>query len=74
VANPEDDAGMEAAAIAFATGLDPALLTATAAHPTEETVQVTLAYEYSAITPLLSQAIGGGSITIQSSSTMYWQY
>jgi Flp pilus assembly protein TadG len=55
-----------------AVGLDRTQLTvAVIVDTTLETIQVLVSYDFRLITPLVANAIGGGSLTLAASATMY---
>ena len=65
-----DDAGTIPRVRARALGLDPADVTPQAPDWTEDTVEVTVLYDYQLLTPFVGAFIPGGSVTMRSSSTM----
>ena len=72
--SPTDEAGIVAAATNAAVGLDAAQLTINVAHPTSNTVQVVVSYGFELITPLMAQVLGGNSLMLSSTATMYTGY
>ncbi|MBM4431336.1 MAG: hypothetical protein FJ026_13485 [Chloroflexi bacterium] len=57
-----------------AVALDPAQMTVAVAHPGGHSVQVAVQYSFEVITPLLRQLLGGGTLTLRSTATMYRGY
>lgn len=76
IITPEDTTGIEAAARANAVGLDPAALiiginqTWNAAGTKIVRISVTATYSFTPVTPLVSNFLSGGMLTLQSQSTM----
>jgi Flp pilus assembly protein TadG len=70
IIDPEDTAGIEAAAKAKITGINPADVTVVSAMPTEDTIRVTVSYSFAPVTPLVGNFLSGGTLTLQSQSTM----
>jgi hypothetical protein len=70
IVNPGNDAGIEARVRERAIGLDQDDITVLAPAWTEDTVQVIVEYEFTPVTPFVGAIIPGGTVTIQSSSTM----
>lgn len=70
VINPEDPAGIEAVVRKKAVVLNPADLTVVIILPDEDTVQVTVTYQFAAITPIAGILLGENVITLGSRAAM----
>lgn len=70
IVNACNDAGTIAYVQGRALGLDPTDVTVQAPVWTEDTVEVTVLYDYQLLTPFVGAFIPGGSVTMRSSSTM----
>jgi Flp pilus assembly protein TadG len=74
VVNPADTAGMEQTARNYLFGIDlnPGTLQVSSQHfpKPDYKVQVTVAYAFTPITPLVSRFLPGGNITLRSRSLM----
>jgi Flp pilus assembly protein TadG len=70
---PEDHAGISAAVQGTAVGLDPSQLTVIVTNE-ESTIRVSVSYNFEVITPLITDLLGAGSLTLASSATMYTGY
>lgn len=67
---PDDPVGIEAAVRNRAVALDPAALTVLVTLPDEDTVRVTVNYQFTVITPIVVPLIGSDAVTISSQATM----
>ncbi len=67
---PADLGGTETAVRSRAVGLDPTILTVSTDFPTDDSVQVTVTYEFAAITPVVGALLGSNVLSIGSRSTM----
>lgn len=70
IVQPSDTAGIENAVRSRAVGLDPSLMNIVISHPDSSTVEVSVSYDFSAITPLTSSLLGGGQLTLTSTARM----
>jgi Flp pilus assembly protein TadG len=71
IVQPGNAAGIEAAARELAIGLDQAELTVTSNwDQANEAVEVVVTYNFTAITPFVTQFLGGDTIAIDSQATM----
>lgn len=70
VINPEDPAGIEAVVRNKAVVLNPTELTVVIILPDEDTVQVTVTYQFTAITPIAGILLGENVITLGSRAAM----
>ncbi len=71
--DPSDIYDIQCRARDTAVALNPEQLTVFVILPTEEqsTVQVEVTYLFRLITPLVAEAVGGSSVTLRSTATMY---
>jgi Flp pilus assembly protein TadG len=67
---PDDPAGIEAVVRTKAVALEPAALTVMITNPDEDTVQVTVTYQFTVVTPLVAPLIGSNEITLGSRAAM----
>lgn len=67
---PDDFPGTESVVLSMAVGMDPSILTVTRDFPTDESVRVTVTYQFTAITPVVGALLGSNELTIGSRSTM----
>ena len=66
-----DISGIQAAALSQAVGLDAELLSVAISYPDNTSVEVTVGYLYTAVTPVISDMIGtGGQLTLSSTARM----
>ncbi len=70
IINPEDPAGIEAVVRNKAVVLNPIDLTVVIILPDEDTVQVTVTYQFTAITPIAGILLGENVITLGSRAAM----
>ena len=70
VINPEDPEGIEAVVRNYAVALEPAELTVLISSPDEDTVRVTLTYQFTPITPIVGTLLGSNEVTLGSQATM----
>jgi hypothetical protein len=70
IINPEDPAGIEAVVRNKAVVLNPTDLTVVIILPDEDTVQVTVTYQFTAITPIAGILLGENVITLGSRAAM----
>ena len=70
VINPDDPAGIEAVVRNKAVVLNPANLTVVISSPDEDTVRVTLTYQFTPITPIVGTLLGSNEVTLGSQATM----
>ncbi len=70
IINPEDPAGIEAGVRNKAVVLNPTDLTVVIILPDEDTVQVTVTYQFTAITPIAGILLGENVITLGSRAAM----
>ena len=71
IIQPSDTAGIENAARSRAVGLDPSLMNIVISHPDSSTVEVTVSYDFTAITPLIGAILGGGGhLTLSNTARM----
>lgn len=70
IINPDDPAGIEAVVRTKAVALEPAALTVVVTNPDEDTVQVTVTYQFTVVTPLVAPLIGSNEITLGSQAAM----
>jgi Flp pilus assembly protein TadG len=68
---PDDSAGIEAVVRQKAVGLDPSALTVLSAMPDEDTIQVTVTFQFIAVTPIVGVLLGSNEITLGSRATMH---
>ena len=74
VISPDDDSAIVTVAQNAAVGLDPAEMTVTVARPGGDSIQVDVQYHFTVVTPLLTQVLGRGTLTLHSRATMYRGY
>lgn len=67
---PDDFAGTESIVLSMAVGMDPSIITVARDFPTDDSVRVTVTYEFTAITPVVGALLGSNELTIGSRSTM----
>jgi Flp pilus assembly protein TadG len=60
--------------LTYAVALDPARLSVTLGHPTNDTVLVDVRYDFDLITPVVAQAMGRDTLALHSAATMYIGY
>jgi len=70
---PDDHTGIADVVQSRAVGLDPSQLTVVVANE-ESAVRVSVSYNFELITPLITDVLGSGSLTLASSATMYTGY
>lgn len=70
IINPDDPAGIEAVVRNKAVALQPTDLTVVVTLPDEDTVEVTVTYQFVAITPIAGALLGDNTITLGSSAMM----
>jgi len=70
VINPDDPAGIEAVVRNKAVVLNPANLTVVISSPDEDTLRVTLTYQFTPITPIIGTLLGSNEVTLGSQATM----
>jgi Flp pilus assembly protein TadG len=70
VIHPEDVTGIETAVLTKAVGLDPAFLTVTTVLPDEDTIRVTVTFQFRPITPIVGALLGSNEVTLGSRATM----
>lgn len=70
VINPDDFAAIEAIVRDRAIGLDQTDLTVTAIRPDDETIRVTVTYQFAIVTPIVGALVGSNEITLGSQATM----
>lgn len=70
IVNPDDPAGIEAVVRNKAVALRPTDLTVVITLPDEDTVEVTVTYQFVAITPIAGALLGDNTITLGSSTAM----
>lgn len=70
IINPEDPVGIEAVVRNKAVVLNPTDLTVVIILPDEDTVQVTVTYQFTAITPIAGILLGENVITLGSRAAM----
>ncbi len=70
VINPSDAGGIDTAARNLAPGLDPSILTVASNQPDAKTIQVTLTYTFTPVTPLVATFFGASNVTLSSQATM----
>ena len=68
---PDDSAGIEAVVRQKAVGLDPSALTVLSVMPDEDTIQVTVTFQFIAVTPIVGALLGSNEITLGSRATMH---
>lgn len=68
---PGDTAGIQNAARSRVVGLEPAGLTISVSQPEPDVIEVSVTYEFQAVTPLIAQVIGnGGRLELQATAAM----
>jgi Flp pilus assembly protein TadG len=72
--HPGDAAAIENEVQAKAVGLDRSQLTVEVTYPEQTTVRVSVSYNFELVTSLIADWLGGGSLTLASSATMYTVY
>lgn len=70
IIHPEDVTGIETVVLTKAVGLDPAFLTVTTVLPDEDTIRVTVTFQFRPITPIVGALLGSNEVTLGSQSTM----
>jgi Flp pilus assembly protein TadG len=70
VIHPDDPAGIETVVLTKSVGLNPAFMTITTVLPDEETIQVTVTFQFRVVTPLVGALIGSNEVTLGSRATM----
>lgn len=60
--------------LTYAVALDPSHLSVVLTYPTETTVRVEVQYDFDLVTPVVAQAMGGDTLRLHSSATMYNGY
>lgn len=70
VINPEDSAGIEAVVRNKAVALNPTDLSVVIVLPDEDTVQVTVTYQFAVVTPIAGALLGENVITLGSRAAM----
>ena len=60
--------------LSYAVALDPARLTVLLSYPTATTVRVEVRYDFFLYTPVVAQAMGGNTLVLRSTATMYNGY
>jgi len=71
---PDSTSAIVAVVHNAAVGLDPAQMTVAVDRPGASTIQVDVQYKFTIVTPLLSQVLGGSTLTLHSKATMYRGY
>ncbi len=67
---PDDTTGIETAVRNFAVGLAQSDLTVSSVLPDEDTIQVTVTFQFRAATPFVPIFLGSNQVTLRSRSTM----
>ena len=70
IVQPSDIAGIENAARSRAVGLDPSLMNIVVSQPDSSTVEVTISYDFTAVTPLIGAFLDEGQLTLSSTARM----
>jgi len=71
IIQPTDITGIENAVLSRAVGLDPSLISIAINQPDGSTIEVTVSYDFTAITPLIGAFLGeGGHLTLTSTARM----
>lgn len=70
IIHPEDVTGIETVVLTKAVGLDPAFLTVTTVLPDEDTIRVTVTFQFRPITPIVGALLGSNEVTLGSQATM----
>jgi Flp pilus assembly protein TadG len=70
VIHPTDTAGIKATVLNMAVGLDPSALTVTTTAPDSSTIQVSLSYQFTFVTPVIQAFFGSGPLTLVGDSRM----
>ena len=69
IVQPGDTAGIENAARSQAVGLDPSSMNIVVSQPDSSTIEVTISYDFTAITPLIGSLLGeGGHLTLSNTA------
>jgi len=71
---PTDVAGIENATRNAAIALNPDELTVQVALPTDDTIRVSVTFNFRLVTPLVAQAAGLNPLVLHSTATMYTGY
>jgi len=71
IVHRSDTTGIQDAARSQAAGLDPLSVTVAISYPDSSTVQVTVSYDFTAVTPFISGVLGGGGqLTLSGTARM----
>lgn len=60
--------------LSYAVALSPDRLSVVLTYPTTTTVRVEVRYNFTLVTPVVAQAMGGGTLVLRSAATMYNGY